>query len=184
MTYPAALSGLFPIGRVTRPDAPHARSNGGDDMDAWQASLVIIGAGALGGVVSAFLSEDRGFALPKTVPIDGSTVLRPGFAGHVLVGGVASFISWGLYGPGSELVLLGAPAGSPPAGAGMTAGAVAGAMGVGVGGAKFLSNYVDKKVLRATASVAAAKSADPAAAGHLEVAEPTRALQIARDMAA
>jgi hypothetical protein len=152
-------------------------------MNAWQASLVIVAAGALGGVVSAFLSEDRGFALPRTVPIDGSTVLRPGFAGHVLVGGVASFISWGLYGPGTELVLLGN--GSAQAGgAGMTAGAVAGAMGVGVGGAKFLSNYVDKKLLRATATVAAGKGADAQAAGHLDVAEPTAALEIARKMAA
>jgi len=144
---------------------------------------MIVAAGALGGVVSAFLSEDRGFALPRTVPIDGSTVLRPGFVGHVLVGGVASFISWGLYGPGTDLVLLGnAPASA--GGTGMTAGAVAGAMGVGVGGAKFLSTYVDKKLLRATASVAAGKSADPEAAGHLGAAEPTAALAIARDMAA
>jgi hypothetical protein len=153
-------------------------------MHPWQASLAIVTAGALGGVVSAFLSEDRGFALPKRVPIDGSTVLRPGFVGHVLVGSVASFISWGLYGPGTDLVLLGGPDGSAPADVGMTAGAVAGAMGVGVGGAKFLSNYVDKKVLRATASVAATRSADHKAADELTAAEPTAALEIARGMAA
>jgi hypothetical protein len=157
--------------------------DGGHDMHAWQASLMIVAAGALGGVVSAFLSEDRGFALPRAVPTDGGTVLRPGFAGHVLVGGVASFISWGLYGPGADTVLVGG--GSAAAGmTGMTAGAVAGAMGVGVGGAKFLATYVDKKLLRATASLAAGKSADPEAAGHLDVAEPTAALGIAQRMAA
>jgi hypothetical protein len=155
-------------------------------MHVWEAGLVVATAGAAGGIVSAFLSEDRGLLLPTTVPVDGATVLRPGFVGHVVVGAIASFISWGLYGPLTDQVLIGSnPDGSPPADTfGITAAAVAAATGVGVGGAKFLSNYVDKKVLRATASVAATKAPDPQAAGQLSVAEPTEALEIAKNMAA
>jgi hypothetical protein len=155
-------------------------------MHAWEAGLVIAAAGAAGGVVSAFLSEDRGFALPTAVPVDGTTVLRPGFLGHVVVGAFAAFISWGLYGPLTDQVLFGTnPDGTPPADSlGITAAAVAAATGVGIGGAKFLSNYVDKKLLQATAAVAAGKTADPVAAGHLTHARPTQALDIARKMAA
>jgi hypothetical protein len=151
----------------------------------WEAGLVVAAAGGAGGIVSAFLSEDRGFALPTTVPVDGTTVLRPGFLGHIVVGALASFISWGLYGPFTDQVLLGSnPDGSPPADTfGITAAAVAAAAGVGVGGAKFLSNYVDKKLLRATASVAAGKTADPVAAGQLTHVPPTQALDIAHQMA-
>jgi hypothetical protein len=157
-----------------------------DDVHVWEAGLVVAAAGAVGGIVSAFLSEDRGFALPTKVPVDGATVLRPGFVGHVVVGAIASFISWGLYGPLTDQVLIGSnPDGSPPADTfGITAAAVAAATGVGVGGAKFLSNYVDKKLLQATASVAAGKTADPVAAGQLTHAQPTQALSIAQKMAA
>jgi hypothetical protein len=157
-----------------------------DHMHAWEAGLVVAAAGAVGGVVSALLSEDRGFALPQTVGVDGTTVLRPGFVGHVAVGAIASFISWGLYGPLSDQVLIGTnPDGTTPADSfGISAAAVAAAAGVGIGGAKFLSNYVDKKLLQATASVAAGKTADPVAAGHLSNAQPSQALEIARNMAA
>jgi hypothetical protein len=154
-------------------------------MYAWEAGMVVATAGAVGGVVSAFLSEDRGFALPKTVPLNGSTVLRPGFLGHIVVGAIAAFMSWGLYGPLTDQVLFGAnPDGSPPADRyGITAAAMAAAVGVGVGGAKWLSNYVDKKLLHATATVAAAKSADPEAAGQLKLAQPAAGLGIAQGMA-
>jgi hypothetical protein len=157
-----------------------------DDVHVWEAGLVVAAAGAAGGIVSAFLSEDRGLPLPTKVPVDGTTVLRPGFVGHVVVGAIASFISWGLYGPLTDQVLIGSnPDGSPPADDfGITAAAVAAATGVGVGGAKFLSNYVDKKLLQATASVAAGKTADPVAAGQLTHAMPTKALDIAQKMVA
>src|SRR5688500_14920879 len=104
-------------------------------MHAWEAGLAIAAAGAAGGIVSAFLSEDRGFALPTAVPVDGTTVLRPGFIGHVVVGAIASFISWGLYGPLTDQVLVGVnPDGSPPADSfGISAAAVAAAVGVGIG---------------------------------------------------
>ena len=155
-------------------------------MHVWEAGLVVAAAGAAGGIVSAFLSEDRGLPLPTKVPVDGAMVLRPGFVGHVVVGAIASFISWGLYGPLTDQVLIGSnPDGSPPADSfGITVAAVAAAMGVGVGGAKFLSNYVDKKLLQATASVAAGKPADPVAAGRLTHALPSKALDIAQKMVA
>jgi hypothetical protein len=154
-------------------------------MYAWEAGLVVATAGAMGGVVSALLSEDRGIALPKSVRTDGGAVLRPGFLGHILVAAVAAFMSWGLYGPLTDQVLFGAnPDGSPPAHSyGITAAAVAAAVGVGVGGAKWLSNHVDKKLLHATAAVAAGKSADPEAADHLSLAGPAAALGIAQNMA-
>lgn len=58
--------------------------------------LILLGAiflaGAVGGVVNALIS-DNGFVLPQRVASNQSRILRPGFLGNILIGGVAASIS-------------------------------------------------------------------------------------------
>ena len=142
--------------------------------------LVIFVAGAVGGIVNALIS-DNGFVLPKAVPPDpqGTQIIRPGFLGNVLMGGVAAMISWGLYGSSSSECVVGcgtAPTSTPTPLAGLTLASLVGAVLVGIGGARWLTNEVDKKLLKATAL--AASTADQAA--RIAVAAPAEALEIAR----
>lgn len=153
-------------------------------MQVWQAGIAVACAGAVGGIPSALLSEDRGFALPRPVSTpDGTTIFRPGFLGHVVVGAIAAFLSWGLYGPLTSAYIMGG-SGSEPGRYeyGLTVAALAGALGVGVGGARWLANYVDKEVLQKAAATAAGKQASQQAKTEIANAEPTEALVIAESL--
>jgi hypothetical protein len=56
---------------------------------------VIMLSGAVGGIVNALVS-DNGFIKPSEESAGEVTIIRPGFAGNVLLGAVAAFVSWGL----------------------------------------------------------------------------------------
>jgi hypothetical protein len=141
------------------------------------ALLSVLVSGAVGGVVNALISNN-GFPLPKRVQVDGIDVLRPGVLGNVLMGGVAAVISWGLYGPASGTIIVGGrPATDTMA---LTLSAIAGALLVGAGGARWLTNEVDKRLLKAAASQAALSAARPDLAARLTVAPPAHAFEIAR----
>ena len=119
----------------------------------WIALIAVFGCGLTGGVINAMLS-DNGFALPRRVIASGTRIVSPGFLGNALIGGVAAAISWGLYGPFAGINLAeGVPAGASPP---LTPSTLAGAILVGVAGARWLTNEVDKKLLRAAGSEAAA----------------------------
>ncbi|HNY33072.1 MAG TPA: hypothetical protein PKK68_00310, partial [Methanothrix soehngenii] len=68
---------------------------------------VIMLSGAVGGIVNALVS-DNGFIKPSEESAGEVTIIRPGFAGNVLLGAVAAFVSWGLYGAFSNVVVWGA----------------------------------------------------------------------------
>ena len=151
----------------------------------WMLVLVAV-AGALGGVVNAFIS-DNGFLMPKSEPTTtGSTVLRPGYIGNVLVGSVAALVSWGLYGPLSAFPVVGTAealaANVSPEKVGLPLSSLVGALMVGVGGARWLSSEVDKNLLRATAAEAAGKQSSTEASQRISMATPAQALGVARDM--
>ncbi|MET7797416.1 hypothetical protein [Streptomyces decoyicus] len=154
-------------------------------MQAWEAGLVISGAGAVGGIPSAFLlSEDRGIALPYAVTgADGTKIYRPGFLGHLVVGAVAAFLSWGLYGPLANTPLIGGSSSGPGGGNySVTIGAFAGAIGVGLGGAQWLANYVDKELFHEAAATAARKPANQKASKQIAQADPSEAWGIAEKL--
>jgi len=65
----------------------------------------------------------------------------------------------------------------------ITLAALASASLVGVAGARWLTNEVDKKVLQASASAAASAQPDVSAAVHMAVAAPAQALTIAQGLA-
>lgn len=118
-------------------------------MNPWQCMAIIFLAGGFGGLANAFMSEE-GFIVPKR----HKGILCPGFLGNAFIGSMAAIVSWGLYGSGSGVELAREMTDSPRAEVSLTIGAIAGAILVGIGGSKWLSNEVDKKFLQEAASEA------------------------------
>jgi hypothetical protein len=145
-------------------------------MAVWVLLLIVFAAGAAGGVINALIT-DNGFAMPKRD--DG--ILRPGWIGNSLVGGVAAAVSWSLYGPLAGMSILAITAEQSAATGTLTLSAIGGAILVGVAGARWLSNEVDKTLLRATAVEAAKKQPNDAMAKLVASAPPAAAFKAARD---
>ena len=145
----------------------------------WTIIGIVFVAGAVGGVINALLT-DNGFILPKSEDASGNKILRPGVIGNVLIGAVAAVISWGLYGPFSDFTIISdKPNTTSPS---ITVAAFVGAILVGVAGAKWLSNEVDKKLLKAAASAAANGKPSADASIEMMAATPARALNIAQSL--
>jgi uncharacterized membrane protein len=145
----------------------------------WTIILIILGAGAVGGVINALMT-DNGFVLPKYEDASGNKILRPGVIGNVLIGAIAAVISWGLYGPfASYLILSSKPSEADPS---LSLASLVGGVLIGIAGAKWLSNEVDKKLLKATAVAAAAGTPSTDAAVRIMAASPAKALAIAQSL--
>jgi|SRR5262245_31576799 len=149
-------------------------------MSLWVLLAIVSAAGAVGGVINALLTEN-GFILPKPEAVENGSIIRPGIIGNILIGAAAATISWGLYGPFAATIIIGSSA-EPPSGIGISLSSLAGAILVGVGGAKWLTNEVDKKLLRAAATEAAAGQPALSASRRLAVASPSEALRIAKSL--
>jgi len=115
-------------------------------MNPWICASLIALFGGLGGVVNALLS-DNGFGLPRKE----SGVWCPGAISNILVGAFAAFSSWAFYGSGASIELA---AQSPRSVISLRFSALAGAFLVGVAGAKWITNEVDKRLLKETVKVA------------------------------
>jgi len=155
-------------------------------MSLWILLLIVCGAGGVGGIVNALMSDNQGFVLPQTAEVAANQprIFRPGFLGNIFIGAIAAGISWGLYGPFAASVVFGAaPAGDAPAAA-LTLSSLVGAVLIGIGGARWLTNEVDKSVLRAAATNAAGKTANAAVAQQIALAPPSEALRLAAEMPA
>jgi hypothetical protein len=152
-------------------------------MSIWIFLLIIFFAGAIGGSINAFIT-DNGFAMPKKAAGDrGNKIYQPGFLGNMFIGGIAACISWGLYGPfANAYIVVGRSSESlssqPP---GITVAALVGAVLVGIGGARWLTNEVDKTLLRAAATEAASGKKDDDLARELSTASPAVALKKAAE---
>jgi hypothetical protein len=148
-------------------------------MSIWILLLIVVAAGMVGGFVNALMTEN-GFVLPKRETTDGGAILRPGFLGNVLIGGVAAGVSWGLYGPLANQVVF-PPSAAATAEGGIALAALVGAVLVGVGGARWLTSEVDKKFLKAAATKAV-QARDPHAAGMMADASPLGVFKIANEI--
>ncbi|GAC1404154.1 MAG: hypothetical protein NVSMB49_22430 [Ktedonobacteraceae bacterium] len=117
-------------------------------MSIWVVIGIVCLAGAIGGLVNSFSSDDG----PK-IPTNEAGIFLPGFISHVFLGAVAAGLSWALYGPASQATV--AVIGSPPAQAAptysLTLAALAGAVFVGIGGANWIANEVNKRATIAAA---------------------------------
>jgi len=141
----------------------------------WWITGVIVFFGALGGVINALMS-DSGFIMPGRYDEGGNKVWKPGVLGNMLLGAAAAFITWGLYGPFTELVLM--PP-DPKTQATLTLSALVGAFLVGIGGSRIITSEVEKSVLSRTAVQAANLSASPQIAGDIaSAATPSDALAV------
>lgn len=99
--------------------------------------FLVTGAGGFGGLLNAVVSGVRPDQPPAAM-LNGQPVLVPGSLGNVLVGAAAALISFGLYGPLTNLTVisLGSRSDLPSQGPmpGLTVAALAGAILVGFSG--------------------------------------------------
>jgi hypothetical protein len=137
-------------------------------MNPWICALLITLAGGVGGVVNAFLT-DNGFFLPRRE----HNVWCPGAISNILIGALAAFSSWAFYGSGAsvELSQLG-----PRAAITLRFSALAGAFLVGVAGSRWLTNEVDKKLLKESIVAAASKNIPPEECEKMVKARPREVL--------
>ena len=141
---------------------------------------IILLSGAFGGIINAIVS-DNGFIRPREETVDNVTIIRPGFAGNILLGAVAAFISWGLYGAFSGAIIYGSETGLV-ANIALSISTVAGAILIGMGGARWLTNEEDKTLLRTAAVTAAASRASCDESQRIAIATPAQAFNIAKKM--
>jgi hypothetical protein len=153
-------------------------------MSLFEALWIIVGAGAIGGVINAVTSNNGDIVLPTPVKdTQGKTVtFRVGIVGNVLVGAFAAGVNWGLYGPFTNEFVFGGPELPEPVQFGLTLAALVTGALVGFAGARWLSNEVDKKLLQAAASTAAGSQANPNTAGNIANASPAAAFELAKTM--
>jgi small-conductance mechanosensitive channel len=149
-------------------------------MFLWKYMAIIFVFGAVGGVVNALLS-DNGFILPRKEEQNNTRIIRPGFLVNIFIGGIAALVSWGLYGPFAEVFIIGGTTDPKAVSTALSLSSVIGALLVGVGGARWLTNEVDKKLLRAAASKAASGRPSDQKAIRISAAPPAEALNIAAE---
>jgi hypothetical protein len=128
-------------------------------MSPWTCALLITLAGGLGGVVNALIT-DNGFALPKSE----RGIWCLGFIANVLVGAFAAFSSWAFYGSGAGIDLANVTERTEIS---LRFSALAGALMVGVAGAKWITNEVDKKLLKESVKVVGPKQLSAASCEEL-----------------
>lgn len=119
-------------------------------MNPWICALAIAAAGGFGGVVNAFLSNN-GFVLPRRE----HNVWCPGAISNILIGALAAFSSWALYGSGASVDLSQI---TERTAISLRFSALAGAFFVGIAGSRWLTNEVDKKLLKESVVEAATKN--------------------------
>ena len=122
-------------------------------MNPWICASLITFAGAMGGVVNALLT-DNGFILPRKV----RHILCPGFLSNIFIGMFSAFASWAFYGSGAGIDLSDI---SPRTGISLRFSALAGAFLVGVAGSRWITNEVDKKLLKESVKEATKKHLSP-----------------------
>lgn len=140
-------------------------------MNIWVFLAAIFVAGVIGGIVNAFMS-DNGFVFPRVT----GGIVQPGGVGNAFIGGIAAVVSWGLYGPFAGTPIF---SGQAAPAAGFTLSALVGAILVGISGARWLSNEVDKRLLRAAGVAAARQPSRADLASEFTTATPAAAFRAA-----
>lgn len=141
----------------------------------WRVLGCVAGAGAVGGIVNAFLSGN--VRTPRT-PRKEHGILQPKILGHIFLGAFAAVTTWGLYGPLKDAVIVGtAPTGQVSAT--LTVTSLVGAALAGSGGSRVVTSEIDKRFLRTAAINAANKDKNPKLAAMLATASPLEAADAA-----
>jgi len=127
-------------------------------------------AGGVGGVVNALLT-DNGFILPRWV----HRVWCPGAISNVLIGAFSAFSSWAFYGSGASVELSQL---AERTAISLRFSALAGAFLVGVAGARWLTNEVDKRLLKEGIIEAAKKNIPTEECQQIVKAPPRQILKV------
>jgi hypothetical protein len=141
--------------------------------------VIVFIAGAIGGLVNALIT-DNGFAFPRSEQMGDTKYLRPGWVGNVFISGIAACVSWGLYGPFAAVTIFGDDIGTPSVPLKLSLSACVGAVLVGMAGARWLTNEVDKTLLRAAGTRAANQAPNPALMEAFALANPVEVLNKTR----
>jgi hypothetical protein len=145
---------------------------------------VISVAGAVGGAINALLT-DNAFIMPYRDK-DNRNIIRPGMVGNIFIGIVAALVSWGLYGPWAntvwfvgKLITNGTLTPMAEVNIGVTISTLAGAVLVGIGGSRWLTSEVDKRLFNVAITNAANRPPDdPKLKGQFIGASPQEALDL------
>jgi len=138
-------------------------------MNPWTCATLITIAGGLGGVINALLT-DNGFVLPTRV----HGVLCPGFLTNIIVGAFSAFRLLAFYGSGASIDLAQATERTQIS---LRFSALAGALLVGVAGARWITSEVDKQLLKESVKVAATKEISAEACDAILKETPSRILK-------
>jgi hypothetical protein len=120
-------------------------------MNPWICALLITTAGAVGGIINALLTDNK-FFMPRLK----NGIICPGFISNLLIGATSAFSSWSFYGSGAAVDIAKSTATARQE-ISLTFSALAGAFLVGVAGAKWLTNEVDKRLLKESVKEAVKK---------------------------
>jgi len=137
--------------------------------------------GAVGGAINAFIS-DNGFALPCKENVNNVIIFRPGFIGNIMIGAVASLITWGFSGSYSNTMLFGPQASIGTDNYNLSISTLASSLLVGIGGARTQTNESDKAMLQTAAVTVAAANQSYEEAQRIAVSTPSQAFNIAKSM--
>jgi len=149
-------------------------------MSLWLLLIIVMVFGCIGGFANSII-YNKGFTKPHSEAADKAGIWRPGWLGNCFLGGIAAVISWGLYGPFASAFLVGGPASGSETGTlvpGLSLAAAVGAILVGIGGARWLTTEVDKKLLRATASKVAEQQPSTNIANSIKDLSPVKTLEL------
>jgi len=125
-------------------------------MMGWKGcALLVASAGAVGGILNAYFT-DHGLRRPTVM----NGIWCPGAIGNIIVGAVSAIISWALYGSGAGVDIAIATANTREV-ISLRLSALAGALLVGIAGARWLTNEVDKALLDESVRHVARKSLSP-----------------------
>lgn len=139
-------------------------------MNPWHCFALIALAGALGGLINALLT-DNGFTWPRLE----KGIWCPGAVSNVLLGSAAAIASWSFYGSGSTVDLAEV---TEKARISMTFSALSGAFIVGVGGARWITGEVDKRLLKQSVKEAVSKNIPPETCEEILKEPPLKVLKI------
>ena len=139
-------------------------------MNPWICAGLITLAGAVGGFVNAIMTE-HGLHLPEW----RHEIWCPGFLGNIITGAFAAFASWAFYGSGAGIEIAALQGQSLTT---LRFSALAGAFLVGLAGAKWLSNEVDKHFLTNSIVEASGKELSSGTCAKILTARPQDVLEI------
>jgi hypothetical protein len=141
---------------------------------------IIALSGAFGGILNA-ITTDNGFILPREETTNNSSIILPGAIANILIGAATGFIYWGLTEANSASIIYG---GATPGEdtVKITVYGVAMSLLAGAAGAKYLTNEIDKRLLKAAAIAAAVSRPSLEDAERIARATPLQAFKIAKKM--